>query len=228
MSIRATLTVMGGLPDQAGQVFEVGAEAATLGRGLNCDIQLADQSISRLHAEVVWEGETLVLVHKSQVNRTLVNGTQITERTPLAGGEEIQLADRVVLRLKLEVEEDEAEAPAAIPVPEVDATQVGSVEAPAAPIVDLAAAAPVAEPVEPAPTPESAPLVSPAVSEPPPAPPQADPAPAVPAVAPAIAAPPEIQPSPPEPQAPPEPKATGGDLFVGGGPTGVHPVPVHR
>ena len=124
MSIRATLTVMGGLPDQAGQVFEVGAGSTTLGRGLNCGIQLADQSISRVHAEVVWEGETLVLIHKSQVNRTLVNGTQISERTPLAGGEEIQLADRVVLRLKLEVEE--AEAPIAIADKTIKATIPGA------------------------------------------------------------------------------------------------------
>ena len=165
MSIRATLTVMGGLPDQAGQVFEVGAGSTTLGRGLNCDIQLADQSISRLHAEVVWEGETLILIHKSQVNRTLVNGTQISERTPLAGGEEIQLADSVVLRLKLEVEEAEAEAPAAIPAPELDATQVGFVEAPAVPIADSAPNPPAAEPAEPAPDPE---LASPAAPASPP------------------------------------------------------------
>lgn len=75
MSMNATLTVMGGLPDQVGKIFDVGPETTTLGRGLNCDIQLSDQGISRLHAELVWEGETLFLVHKSQVNRTLVNGT---------------------------------------------------------------------------------------------------------------------------------------------------------
>ena len=90
--MRATLTVMGGLPDQAGRSFEIGPETTTLGRGLACDVQLADQSISRLHAELVWEGERLVLVHKSQVNRTLVNGVQVTDRLALSGGEEIQLA----------------------------------------------------------------------------------------------------------------------------------------
>ena len=102
MSIRATLTVMGGLPDQAGHVFEVGSSSTTLGRGLSCDIQLADQSISRLHAELVWEGDTLYLVHKSEVNRTQVGGREIEGRLALSGGEEIQLADRVVLRLKIE------------------------------------------------------------------------------------------------------------------------------
>lgn len=100
----ATLTIMGGLPDQAGQVFEVGSGTTTLGRGLNCDIRLADQNISRLHAELVWEEDVLVLVHKSEVNRSVVNGTEVTDRCPLVGGEEIQFADRVFLRIKIESE----------------------------------------------------------------------------------------------------------------------------
>ncbi|MFP6655168.1 MAG: NAD(P)-binding domain-containing protein [Myxococcota bacterium] len=102
MSVSATLIVMEGLPDQAGQVFEVGAETTTLGRGLGCDIQLADRSISRLHAEFLWQGDELFLIHKSQVNRTLVNGVEVQDRQRLVGGEEIQFADRVVLRVKIE------------------------------------------------------------------------------------------------------------------------------
>ena len=111
---------MGGLPDQAGQVFPVGDVSTTLGRSLNCDIQLADQNISRLHAELLWEGGRLFLVHRSQVNRSLVNNEQITDRLELLGGEEIQLADRVVLRLKIERAEAEesVEAPAVEPVDE--------------------------------------------------------------------------------------------------------------
>jgi Fe-S-cluster-containing dehydrogenase component/thioredoxin reductase/CRP-like cAMP-binding protein/pSer/pThr/pTyr-binding forkhead associated (FHA) protein len=102
--VSATLTVMEGLPDQAGQVFEVGAETTTLGRGLHCDIQLADQSISRLHAEFVWQGDVLILIHRSQVNRTFVNGVEVPDRQPIESGEEIQFADRVVLRVKIESE----------------------------------------------------------------------------------------------------------------------------
>ncbi len=100
--MRATLTVMSGLPDHAGCVFEVGLGTATLGRSLGCDIQLANRNISRLHAERVWEGETLVLINKSQVNRTLVDGSEVSDRSSLAGGEEIMFADQVVLRLKIE------------------------------------------------------------------------------------------------------------------------------
>ena len=64
--MRATLTVMSGLPDQAGQVFELDPGVTTIGRGLACVIQLLDQNVSRVHAELLWEGEELVLVHKSR------------------------------------------------------------------------------------------------------------------------------------------------------------------
>ncbi len=172
MSIRATLTVMGGLPEQAGQVFDVGPGTTTLGRGLSCDIQLPDQSISRLHAELVWEGERLFLVHKSQVNRTLVNSVQITDRRQLRGGEEIQLADRVVLRLKIEREE------AALPVleplaeePEPQATVVPAPEAAPEPRVEP-------PPAPPAPPPAAAVAQEPVAAPPPSAPPPSAPAPA--------------------------------------------------
>jgi len=115
---------MAGLPDQAGHVFEVGSGTTSLGRGLNCDIQLADESISRLHAELVWEGESLVLIHRSRVNRTLVDSEPLPDRIVLTGGEEIQLADRVVLRLLIEdaAADDGAEAPAAEQAPELPAS----------------------------------------------------------------------------------------------------------
>lgn len=137
MSRTATLTVMGGLPDQAGQIFEVGRGTTTLGRGLGCDIQLPDQSISRLHAELVWEGDSLFLIHKSQVNRTLVNGTEIDGRQRLTGGEEVQLADRVVLRIKIESDaEAEADGPVEvspeISEPEAVASPPDPAEAPRA------------------------------------------------------------------------------------------------
>ncbi|MGB0618815.1 MAG: NAD(P)-binding domain-containing protein [Myxococcota bacterium] len=168
--MRATLTVMGGLPDQAGQSFHVGPETTTLGRGLACDVQLADQSISRLHAELVWEGETLVLVHKSQVNRTLVNGVQITDRLELAGGEEIQLADRVVLRLRIEAAEDAPSETGEATPASVDETRVGRVDDPPEPVA--AAAEPVEappEPVAPPPPPEPE-TVAPVRAAPTPAP----------------------------------------------------------
>lgn len=199
MSIRATLTVMGGLPDQAGQVFEVGDDTTTLGRGLSCDIQLADQSISRLHAELVWEGDTLFLEHRSQVNRTLVNGTQITDRVALAGGEEIQLADRVVLRLKLEREEAE-EAPEPTPAPPAEAPTEAPTEVPAASAPREEAPAPPRAAPAPTPPPTPTPAAAPQEESPPPpaaAPQEESPRPPAPA--------PQEAPSPSPAAAPEEP-----------------------
>jgi len=204
---------MGGLPDQAGQVFEVGPESTTLGRGLNCDIQLADQSISRLHAELLWEGETLFLVHRSQVNRTLVNNEPVTDRRELTGGEEMQFADRVVLRLKIERAEAEVEAPAPVATPEIDATQVGAVEAPAAPVAPPSAPQDPPTSVSPASGPPKAPT-SPAPSSPPTpsAAPVSPPAPEAPApeapVPPAAEPPAPGTPPPSTPPTPPTPAAT--------------------
>jgi thioredoxin reductase/Fe-S-cluster-containing dehydrogenase component/CRP-like cAMP-binding protein len=117
----ATLTVMAGLPDQAGQVYEVGPETTSVGRGLSCAVQLADQNISRLHAELVWEGSALILIHRSGVNRTLVNGEEVVDRVQVRSGDELQFADQVVLRLKLD-----SDAP-------VVAADEPNVEAPTAP-----------------------------------------------------------------------------------------------
>lgn len=139
MSLTATLTVMGGLPDQAGQTYEVGTGTTTLGRGLGCDIPLPDPGISRLHAELVWEGDRLVLVHKSGVNRTLVNGVELSDRIELVGGEEVQLADRVVLRVKLERD------PASEPIPSEPSPTVVEADE------DLVARAPAASPPPPSP-----------------------------------------------------------------------------
>lgn len=203
---------MGGLPDQAGQVFEVGAESTTLGRGLGCDVQLADQSISRLHAEIVRDGDGFALVHHSSVNRTLVNGEPVTERISLRGGEEIQLADRVVVRFK--VETPEAEAPPPEPVADEpdatpdapDATRVGAQAAPAPP---RAEPAPTPSPEPPAVEP-SPPAPPPVESAPPPpesAPPPSESAPAAPPEAPAPTPEPPPAAAPPPPPEPPPPVA---------------------
>jgi thioredoxin reductase/Fe-S-cluster-containing dehydrogenase component len=147
---------MRGLPAQAGQIFEVGSATTTLGRGLSCDIRLSDQNISRVHAELVWEGESLVLVHKSQVNRTLVNGQEVAQRRVLSGGEEIQFADRVVLRIKIESEASEVSESS--DAPRASDTSVGS-KAPAAEAASVSKRRRPAIPAAPSPrhspTPES-------------------------------------------------------------------------
>ena len=168
--MRATLTVMSGLPDQAGQVFELDPGVTTIGRGLACVIQLPDQNVSRVHAELLWEGEELVLVHKSQVNRTLINGVEVVGRQTLSGGDEIQFADRVVLRLKIEAADSVSDEATELSGSSRIDTGAAATISPADPI-PAERPSPIAVPI--APRPPAAPIASPAPSppsSPPPAP----------------------------------------------------------
>ena len=76
--------------------------SVTLGRAQDCDLVLLDPGVSRRHAELMREGDQVVLIHRSETNPTLRNGAQIRVRTVLEDGDEIGLADAVVVRIELE------------------------------------------------------------------------------------------------------------------------------
>ncbi len=81
--------------------FPIWSTGVLLGRGDGCDIQLADMGVSRTHAELTWQDGKLILVHRSQVNPTLLNGCEVLDRESVCNGDVIQLADQVVLRVEL-------------------------------------------------------------------------------------------------------------------------------
>ena len=59
-----------------------------VGRGLECDIVISDgDSISRRHAQLSLDGETLHVADLGSTNGTHVNGHEVTERTALADGD---------------------------------------------------------------------------------------------------------------------------------------------
>ncbi len=99
---RGSLTVVRGLPGLEGRRFPLGAHKTSVGRDPGSDVPIPEDGVSRNHAELIWDGPQLVLVHCSQTNATFVNGLPVESRETLHGGEEIQLADKVVLRLDLE------------------------------------------------------------------------------------------------------------------------------
>jgi class 3 adenylate cyclase len=80
----------------------------TIGRGSGCDIRIGDPTISRVHLELAWQRETLILTHLSPVNPTFVNGAPVAEPRPLRNGDIIEVADGVALRLELFGGGDEA------------------------------------------------------------------------------------------------------------------------
>jgi pSer/pThr/pTyr-binding forkhead associated (FHA) protein len=81
-----------------------------IGRSAECDLRVAELSVSRHHAEITWEGQNLVLVHKSETNITMVNREAVTGRMVLHHGDEIVLAGRVTLTVHLEASHRKAAA----------------------------------------------------------------------------------------------------------------------
>jgi class 3 adenylate cyclase len=76
-------------------------DKTTIGRGSSCDIRIGNPTISRVHLELEWRAETLVLTHLSPVNPTFVNGAPVAEPRLLHNGDIIEVADGVALRVEL-------------------------------------------------------------------------------------------------------------------------------
>ncbi len=96
------LVVQRGIEASPGKIFPIWPTSTLLGRSTEAHVRVTDIGVSRQHAELVNEGGTLMLVHKSQVNPTLLNGAEVVDRQPVRDGDLIQLADTVVLRVEID------------------------------------------------------------------------------------------------------------------------------
>jgi class 3 adenylate cyclase len=104
------LAVVQGPGKLAGMRVPLLGDSVTLGRAPDCDLVLLDPGVSRLHAELVREGDRVLLVHRSATNPTLHNGAPVEGCNSLESGDEIELADAVLLRLELEAKPAKASA----------------------------------------------------------------------------------------------------------------------
>ena len=73
----------------------------TLGRGSDCDIHVPIPAVSRLHAELHWQSDRLILEHRSQTNTTVVNDLAITTSVELRSGDIVEIADSIAFRVEL-------------------------------------------------------------------------------------------------------------------------------
>ena len=75
---------------RTGEIFPVG-ERVTIGRSPDSDIFLDDVTVSRDHAVISRNGDTVVLQDLGSLNGTYVNRRRIEEDEALADGDELQI-----------------------------------------------------------------------------------------------------------------------------------------
>ncbi|HEY3320809.1 MAG TPA: ATP-binding protein [Planctomycetota bacterium] len=79
-------------------------EALRIGRDRACDVALDDEAASRIHSEIVMQGDQYILRDLKSTNGTFLNEARITE-SPLQNGDRIGVGDTVMM-LRLEPRED--------------------------------------------------------------------------------------------------------------------------
>ncbi|MBQ7529808.1 FHA domain-containing protein [bacterium] len=73
--------------------FPVNKTQVVIGRDINCDILLCNESISRRHAEVIRDSECWLLRDLDSANGTFVNGQRINGEVVLVDGDVVTLGD---------------------------------------------------------------------------------------------------------------------------------------
>lgn len=106
-----TLVVLSG--PKMGLRIPLGNGDTTIGRSRDADVQLSDESLSRLHAQVRWlPGDAYQIEDLGSRNGTLVNGQRLEVQQLLRPGDRIHLGPRVSLHYVLEEELEETSAEA--------------------------------------------------------------------------------------------------------------------
>lgn len=109
-----------------------------LGRGRDCDLQIAERRLSRRHCEIVQEGEAYILRDLGSQNGTYVNRRRIPRQQALAHGDVLNFAEYSVLFL---LDAAAYDGP--------DKRHLESAPAPAAPAPEPAPPSPKSGPVRP-------------------------------------------------------------------------------
>lgn len=95
------LAILRGPHGLQGSRLPLSGEQVRIGRQPDCDVVLPDPDVSRVHAELSRAGERVVLRHHSRTNPTSRNGVPVKGEVELGHGDEIALAESVLLRLEL-------------------------------------------------------------------------------------------------------------------------------
>ena len=92
---RAYLVVLAGA--SLGEMYKIEHDKTVIGRGQKAQIRLLDDGISREHAQVVIEGNRIVLEDLGSTNGTFCNGLKV-DRKELADGDKILVGSTTILK----------------------------------------------------------------------------------------------------------------------------------
>lgn len=92
--------------DRMGEMFPLKEDRTTIGRGLQTDVRINDEGISRTHAIVEGNSGVYYLSDAGSTNGTFANGDKV-ERYPLREGDRIQIGASSVLKFTYHDDLDE-------------------------------------------------------------------------------------------------------------------------
>jgi two-component system, cell cycle response regulator len=89
-----------------GEMHRIAKEKTVMGRGDKVDVRLFDEGISREHAQLIQQGERVVLEDLGSTNGTFCNGTRVQHQA-LAHGDKILLGSTTILKFSYHDKLDE-------------------------------------------------------------------------------------------------------------------------
>jgi len=92
---RAYLVVLAGA--SVGEMYKVEGDKVIIGRGQKAQIRLFDDGISREHAQIVIEGNQIILQDLGSTNGTFCNGLKV-DRRELVDGDKILVGSTTILK----------------------------------------------------------------------------------------------------------------------------------
>jgi two-component system, cell cycle response regulator len=102
--LRPYLLVLAGT--SVGEMHPIAKEKTVMGRGDKVDVRLVDEGISREHAQLIQQGEKVILEDLGSTNGTFCNGTRV-QRQPLNHGDKILLGSTTILKFSYNDKLDE-------------------------------------------------------------------------------------------------------------------------
>jgi diguanylate cyclase (GGDEF)-like protein len=102
---RAVLVVMAGA--ELGRVIPIKEGSLTLGRSDECDARIDDQSLSRVHAQILRVVGNWMFADRGSTNGSAINDRRVDQPTRLADGDRIRLGASTILRFALVDEAEE-------------------------------------------------------------------------------------------------------------------------